>query len=451
MGGVATPAATFLIDDPVPEPRIVAGSAEWDAVPQGGVSAVNARSLARWWARGANGVLRVEVVIDGVEQSALVLLSAGGPVGLDGMEGIRLALQGGTLSFDPIDADEPGDRDSMAEALWESASRMTSDGAFGDTLVLMPNATPALAASPLDAALAAGVIALTEPIGLAELASRLGVDLDRLQMELAITTWLGLTTLKEAHTLLERRQRPAPPPPTITVRKSSFAAATLPPKPAVRPAPTPTVPDVWTDPRATASPPRAEPIPISRLRREAELLRHADGWTALGIPRGAAREMVVAAAARMRERYNVLQRDPNPDARGYALEILRKVAEAERALLSGEGEEETDPEVAEHVSAGGVALERNDFPKADKHYSAARRLAPNDANVLAGLAWARFRNPEHKRPAREEEAVEFIALALQFDAECAAAWRYKGEIARARGDQDGARAALQTAARLARR
>jgi tetratricopeptide (TPR) repeat protein len=195
---------------------------------------------------------------------------------------------------------------------------------------------------------------------------------------------------------------------------------------------------------------RTEPIPIHRLRREAELLRHSDGWTALGIPRGSPQPMIVASAARMRQRYEPLLRDPNPDAREYGSEILRRVADAEGALTNGGGST-VDPEVADHVAAGGVALERGDFARADRHFSTARRLAPNDPGVLAHLAWARFKNPEHKRPAREDEAIELIAMALQFDAESAITWRYKGEIARARGEHDAARTALQTAVRLSRR
>jgi tetratricopeptide (TPR) repeat protein len=160
--------------------------------------------------------------------------------------------------------------------------------------------------------------------------------------------------------------------------------------------------------------------------------------------------MISAAAARMRQRYQPLLRDPNPDARDFAQQILRHVRDAERTLSLGD-DSTLDPELADQTSAGGMALDRGDFARADRHYSAARRLAPNDAAVLAHLAWARFKNPEHKRPAREEEAIDLLGLAMQLDSESALVWRYKGEIARARGEVEAARAALQTSVRLSRR
>lgn len=422
-------------------------------LPAGPVSAPNARALARWWARGANGVLRVECVADGVEQSALVLLAAGGPVGDDGMDGVRLALMCGTLAFDPMEADEPGERAALAALLWATARRASDAAGVAPTLVVMANVPPALSEAPMDPTIAHALVSLTEPVTLHDLAEQIGIDTQVLCAEISATTWLGLTTLKEAHSLQERRMRTQAPPPLVLPR-STFA-----PQPPTalhsdraddlkRTLPRdPQAPLAQSAPR---DPARPEPIPIHRLRREAELLRHADGWTALGIPRGSPPALITAAAARMRTRYQPLQRDPNPDAREYAGEILRHVAMAE-ASLGGGASDDADPGIADQTAAGGVALERGDFARADRHFSAARRIAPNDASVLAHLAWARFKNPEMKRPAREEEANELLALALQFDGDCAIAWRYKGEMARARGDMEGARTALQTSVRLSRR
>lgn len=438
----------------MPEPRITVDPTDGATERAPEVSATNARALARWWARGANGVLRVESEVGGESQSALVLLAGGGPVGDDGMEGIRLALSGGTLAFDPMDADEPGARDELAALLWATARAATHLETVQPTLVLLATASPGLLHAPMDARLAGAVVELKEPTAIAELARALDADVRATCDELAVTTWLGLTTLKAPQAVHERRAQPPPPP--LVIPPSSFAEG-APREPAAsreaelaRPEPRATLGTTAPIPTRELSPrDRTEPIPIHRLRREAELLRHSDGWTALGIPRGSPPEMIAAAAARMRQRYQALQRDPNPDAREYGSEILRRVGEAERSLSGGGSG--PDPEVADQTAAGGVALERGDFARADRHFSAARRLAPNDAGVLAHLAWARFKNPEHKRPAREEEALELIALALQFDADSATTWRYKGEIARARGDLEGAKAALQTAARLARR
>lgn len=437
----------FWIRTDVPEPRVTPQPSD-GANGRGTVSASNARALARWWARGANGVLRVEHTTDGEEQSALVLLAGGGPVGEDGMAGIHLALLGGTLAFDPMDADEPGERNALAALLWATA-RGADAGTLAATLVVMANAPESLVEAPMDPLLARALVGLKEPISIGDLAVQLGVDPLGLGVDVGITTWLGLTTVKEAHTLAERRARPQAAPPPLVLPRSSFA----PSPPEVEHAPAPAGLK-QTLPRETPFPPRdptrPEPIPIHRLRREAELLRHADGWTALGIPRGSPPAMITAAAVRMRQRYQPLQRDPNPDAREYALEILRHVTEAERTLIGG-GEDDADPEIADQTAAGGVALERSDFARADRHYSAARRISPNDPIVLAHLAWARFKNPEQKRPAREEEALDLLELSLQFDPESSIAWRYKGEIARARGDMEGARAALQTSVRLSRR
>lgn len=429
----------------MPDPRITTDPTDGATERAEEVSSTNARALARWWARGASGVLRVESGAGGEHQSALVLLAGGGPVGDDGMEGIRLALSGGTLAFDPMDADEPGAPDELAVLLWATARSAVHLEEVQPALVLLATASPGLLHAPLDARLAGAIVKLKEPTSLADLARTL---------ELAVTTWLGLTTLKAAQAVHERRASPLPP--AFVVPPSTFAESG-PREPAAEREAEFTRPESRATLTTTAPIPtreipprdRTEPIPIHRLRREAELLRHSDGWTALGIPRGSPPEMIAAAAARMRQRYERLQRDPNPDAREYGSEILRRVDEAERSLA--DGGHGPDPEVADQTAAGGVALERGDFARADRHLSAARRLAPNDASVLAHLAWARFKNPEHKRPAREEEALEYIAMALQFDAESAISWRYKGEIARARGDLEAAKAALQTAARLSRR
>ncbi len=443
------------------------GATEAGGSMPGGVCAPNARALARWWARSANGVLRIEGEIDGVPQSALVLLAAGGPVGDDGLDGIRIALRGGALSFDPMDADEPGNRAALADLLWEAARTATEGEPLSEALVVMPGASPSLLNSPMDCNVAAILVEVREPTTLAALADIIEVDAVIVVEEVAVTTWLGITTLKESHTLSERRGQAAAPP--LLVPKSTLAAKTLPPASVPRPVGTtlPTASATTLRPAgapvapASASgfrplgapppPPAAPTIPITRLRREAELLRHSDGWTALGIPRGSPRELIGKAATRQRQRYQELLKDPNPDARTYAQEILRHVSDAEQSLLAAGTMDDLDPVAAEHAAAGGVALERGDFPRADRQYSAARRLAPNDPAVLAHLAWARFKNPELKKPAREEEAGEFIGLALQFDPECAVAWRYKGEMARAHGDLEGARAALQTAAKLTRR
>lgn len=437
----------------MPDPRITIDptSGATERAPE--VPAANARALARWWARGANGVLRVESDAGGDMQSALVLLAGGGPVGDDGMDGIRLALSGGALAFDPMDADEPGARDELAELLWAAARAAAHLDAVQPALVLLATASPGLLDAPMDARLAAAIVELKEPTALADLARALDADVRALCDELAVTTWLGLTTLKAPHAVHERRTQP--PPPALVVAPSTFSEGPREPVASreaelARPESRTTLGTTAPIPTRELPPrDRAEPSPIHRLRREAELLRHSDGWTALGIPRGSPPEMIAAAAARMRQRYQPLQRDPNPDAREYGSEILRRVSEAERSLSGGGSG--PDPEVADQTAAGGVALERGDFARADRHFAAARRLAPNDASVLAHLAWARFKNPEHKRPAREDEAQEFIALALQFDAESAVTWRYKGEIARARGELEAAKTALQTAARLSRR
>ncbi len=86
------------------------------------------------------------------------------------------------------------------------------------------------------------------------------------------------------------------------------------------------------------------------------------------------------------------------------------------------------------VGDGIAAVSRGDWGRADELLSRAHARAPENAEILAHLGWARFQNPVLSPARRMVEGTELVETALEADPDCALAWRYCGELAFSRGD-----------------
>ncbi len=433
----------------------------------------NARALTRWWVRKGTGVLRVERA----GTSSWVLISRGGPVGPDGVTAVEEALVGGEVSLDACDVEEEGDRAALARLVWRAAREAVAGESVLD---LVPGATGAVSGAsemPLTAATRRCLARVAGGLSVQGLARREGAPVADVALDLAALRWLGLITLREAgapdvdpvadppsmgagrgasasrsiesaHDSLSvtRREHVVDPPSHI---ERPFVVTEAPrrrPEPAADP---PTAPEGSTvermdDPNTHAT---ASMIPLTRLRREVDILRTADGWTVLGIPRRAPPEMIQTAAQRMKHRYRMMEKDPNAEARTLAAEIVTMIERAETELVSGRVTS-AEPMFDGMMKQGMSALSGKDWARADRCFTQARQQSPDNAVAVAHLGWARFNNPDQGKEAREEDGADLVELALQFDINCAIAWNFRGEIATARGELDEARQCFSTALKL---
>jgi len=188
---------------------------------------------------------------------------------------------------------------------------------------------------------------------------------------------------------------------------------------------------------------------LVRLHKELRQTERADPWTVLAIPRSAPRDLVERAVDRMTRRYAELARHPHHEVRDRGAILAGRVAEAAAYAL----EQTQPPEVPEApaLKAGLQALERGDWAAADTALSAARDLAPDSAEVMAHLGWARFHHPSMARDERQEDGLGLLELALQYDPTLVAGWWFLAS-ARARAGLEGqARVALARLLKLAPR
>ncbi len=412
----------------------------------------NARFLARLWVRKATGVLRIEKG----SAPAWVLLSRGGPVGPDGLAALDEVLGGGELALDPCEVDDAGDRVALARLVWRAAR----EAVVGESvLALVPVAnslTEGAAELPLTAATRRCLLRLGGGVSVQGLARREGAPVDDVAVDLAAMRWLGLVGLRDAtapepvsdppsHGAVMPIRREVTADPASVTRRDHIGELL---GSAAAPRPTPArdsrTPERVDDPATSST---ASMMPVSRLRREVEILRTADGWTVLGIPRRSPPEMVRAAATRMKHRYRMMDKDPNGEARELAAEILARIEGAEAELITGRVSP-IEPVFDGLLRAGIAAINLGDWARADRALVQARQHAPDSALALAHLGWARFQNPEQPGEAREHDGADLVELALQFDINCAQAWAYRGEIATRRGETDEAHQCFSTAAKL---
>jgi CheY-like chemotaxis protein len=438
------PVPTGARTEPRLRPEAARGRRTW--------SMANARMLTRLWVRKATGVLRVE----GGASPAWVLLSGGGPVGPNGVAAVDEALSGGEISLDPCEVDEPGDRVALARLVWRAAREAV---AGESVLALVPAGnvlTDGAAELPLTAATRRCLLRLGG-VSVQGLARREGAPVDDVAVDLAALRWLGLVGLRDPGT-----PEPVADPPSqnlVPIRRAPEGSCD--PASVTRRDHFGDILGVKAEPprRADAAPPPVERVddpvtsstasivPVARLRREVDILRTADAWTVLGIPRRSPLDMVRASASRMKHRYRAMDKDPNPEARELAAEIFARIEAAETELLTGRASS-AEP-VFEGLLRGGLAaIAAKDWARADRILSQARQHAPDSAIAVAHLGWARFQNPEEPVESREEDGADFVELALQFDINCAQAWAYRGEIATCRGDTEEARQCFSTAAKL---
>lgn len=472
----------------------------------------NAALLATLWVQRATGVLRVEQP----GSSAWVLFSGGGPVGTDGKQAVRAALQGGRVELEPCPVDGPGDRDGLASTLW-SATRewaLAAHAPVREDLLVRPSRRTADASGlPLRPALRGILRGLDGPSLLSQVAEAMNEPVEGVAVELEALTTLGFLSLHPnaearptatasaprarrplspfavdrftdvSDIVLEPRQRSAPAAPDPTPNApparprpslGPSPSRSAPPPPPPRPPPTRTV-DIWdsdttdpvigrrpADPSSTThtdpggprsragirsippilerslrrtsaadllgpggreqAPERVDAVQLlHRLRREADLVRSADPWTVLGVPRDADSSLIDRAAARMEARYAPLTTGTDPEVAHLAATIAQRVKAALKAARTHEARHPTSPEVAA-ITAGrrATALER--WEEADVAFSKARELLPDSPEALAGLGWARFHNPTVPVAEREEDGLAFLELAVQFSPTYVAGW-----------------------------
>ena len=87
---------------------------------------------------------------------------------------------------------------------------------------------------------------------------------------------------------------------------------------------------------------------------------------------------------------------------------------ADRILVGDVG----NSDIAEHEKFfryGLRAMEKENWPNADKAFTKAYQLCIEDNRILAHLGWARFHNEELDEQTRTDEALENLQLALHLD------------------------------------
>ena len=446
-------------DPTVFSPQKLRGPGRAEARPRRGLHMGNARALARWWARKATGVLRVEGA-----NSAWVLIARGGLVGPDGVAAVEEALAGGDVAIDPCEVEEVGDRGALARLLWAAALEAVAAEGVIQLTPVANGLTESAVELPLTAA-SRRCLARLDGVTIGDLARRERAPTTDVTTDFAALRWLGMITLRDGYAPQPAIMVDAPAPKPAPVSTPPTMRSGDPPSRIERPfsvgqQPEPRARDESTvDPPTTpggayavrgAAPMPSVPVgmvPVARLRREVEVLRTADAWTVIGIYRRSTPEMIEESADRMKRRYLAMDQDPNPEARELAAEILRRIQAAEIELLSGKASR-TEPLFDSVMRQGMAAIAAREWARADRCFTQARQEIPDNPLAVAHLGWARFNNPEQARALREKDGADLVEIALQFDIHCAVAWNLRGEIATARGEVDEARQCFSTALRL---
>jgi cytochrome c-type biogenesis protein CcmH/NrfG len=182
------------------------------------------------------------------------------------------------------------------------------------------------------------------------------------------------------------------------------------------------------------------------LQREVQTLAHASPWTILGIPQDVPAERLTKAGERMLSRYQQLLSHSDAGIRELAGQVLERVQWAiANATLAAPIERldrlesfEAPGEDEGPFQAGFQQAEAACWAAADQAFSKARALSPGSARNLAWLGWARLQNPQVPLEKREEEGMEYLRLAEQFDPENVESRWFLATVYAKRGETDAA-------------
>lgn len=184
-----TPGLLDLVDRLRDAPPPVARVSPAKSPAQGLAVMASARRLAHWWSTRASGVLQLDD-----ESGGWVLLAQGGPVGADGLETVRAALEGREISLERCEADLDGDRTILATLLWRAAHEAVV-GQSVESLVPTPTGLTAAARElPLSPA-TRRCLDLLGGDTVERIARRAGVDVRVVGTEFAALRWLGVLNL----------------------------------------------------------------------------------------------------------------------------------------------------------------------------------------------------------------------------------------------------------------
>lgn len=424
------------------------------------------RTLARWWARKATGVVRV----DGAAEVAL-RLSRGGLVGKNLEPRVERALRANSVALDPCDVDDSGDRAVMARLLWRAALDASKGEDASSLIPMLTSLSGSASELPVHAVTRRCLARAASGGTVDELVRAEDPSWDGVGSEVAALAWMGLVGLEHRTKLAPlKMSSPASRADAVgSLRERPFDQASAlhevtRDSPTYERSPRPYVEHTADSPTGSMPTPRvltslvesvddpvtsatAGTVLLRRLNREVGVLRSADAWTVLGIARRSAPEAIQVASQRMQHRYRAMATDPSPEVCTLAAEILARVEAAEAELLAAKAAYVEGP-LEGFLRRGLEELGRGDWARSDRYFSQARQAAPDHPLVLAHLGWARFHHPARPKDSREEEGTDYIELALQFDIDCAQAWQYRGEIAAARNDVAEARACFATATKL---
>ncbi len=193
---------------------------------------------------------------------------------------------------------------------------------------------------------------------------------------------------------------------------------------------------------------RQDPETLRRIfSQELERLRSARPAVVLGVPADAEAMMITQSARRLRQRYKTVADDRRmpEDVRLQAEELKSMVYAAYKRLKRGDDDLLSDAPVTQQadnvewlLSEGRRLIAEQSWAQADKVLSRAHRLKIDHAGVLSMLGWSRFHNPTREVEVREDEAVDLLILATQFDAENVDTRYYLARILAARNEIEGA-------------
>ena len=147
------------------------------------------------------------------------------------------------------------------------------------------------------------------------------------------------------------------------------------------------------------------------LIREYERLKNEDPFVVLGLAKDSTPELVRSTLGRLMERYTAAL-DQDRESAQNMIDLIQNAAD--RILVGDVG----NSDIAEHEKFfryGLRAMEKGNWPNADKAFTKAYQLCIEDNRILAHLGWARFHNEELDEQTRIDEALENLQLALHLD------------------------------------
>ena len=348
--------------------------------------------LAGVWAERRSGWLCL------ASDDARAAICEGGVVSGDGMEIVDRALAEGNVWFEEDPQDGLPDAFSVGLALWDAALA-ASDGGLGETDLLMR----VLRLNPRSRSVRD--LPLSKPVKRVlnarprnrpvyvhlEALELKGADVER---ELKALALLDLVSFKWG------RRRNDSDVLSIDSEGEGSRASLRPERVTSR------------EPGVARRAELEKVLLLSRLQSEVERLERADDWTALGIPLGSGTEMIEAAAARMRHRYQREVDAPRagPDGVEPARALLARIERAAANLLAG-----GDPIVEEAHRRGREAIDAGDWSQAVTCFRVARDREPQSPRALAWLGWSIYNDGQRPVAARREEGADLIKLAASFD------------------------------------